>query len=52
MAVAKVQEKAKGRWITEGLAVVKRKGVLAVAETVAEEAKMEQAVGMLVKQKG
>ena len=52
MAGVKAREEAEGCRITEELAAVKRKAVLAVAETVAEEAKTEQAVGMLAKQKG
>ena len=53
MAAAKVQEEAKGRWIAEELvAAARRKAVLAAAETVAEEAKTEQAVGLPAKQKG
>ena len=52
VAAAKVWEEAEGCRITEGLTVVKRKAVLAMAEIVAEEAETEQAVGMPVKQTG
>ena len=53
VAVAKVQEEAEGHRITEGLAAAaKRKAILAVAETAAEEAEMEQVVGLPSKQKG
>ena len=47
--------KAEGRRIVEELVAAvaaKRKAVLAMAETAVEEAKTEQAVGMLAKQKG
>ena len=47
VAAAKVWEEAEGRRIVEGLVAAKRKAVLAVAETAAEEA-----VRMPVKQKG
>ena len=55
MAVVKAWEEAKGCRIADGLAaavVAKRKAVLAMAETAEEEAKMEQAIGLLAKQKG
>ena len=55
MAVAKAREEAEGCRIAEELAAVvmaKRKAILAVAETVVEEAEMEQAIRLLAKQKG
>ena len=57
MAVVKVwEEEAKGRWIAEELmaavAAARRKAVLAMMETVTEEAKTEQAVRFPAKQKG
>ena len=55
MAVAKVWEEAEGCWIVEELAaaaVARCKAILAVPETAAEEGEMEQAVGLLAKQKG
>ena len=55
VAAAKAREEAEGRQIAEELvaaAAAKRKAILATAETVAEEAETEQAVGMPAKQKG
>ena len=52
MAAVKAREEAEDHRIAEELAAVKRKAVLAAAETATEEAETEQAVGMLVKQKG
>ena len=54
MAMAKAREEAKGCWIAKGLvaAVAKCKAFLAAAETVVEEAEMEQAIGLSAKQKG
>ena len=54
MATAKVREEAEGCRIAEELAAAaaKHKAILAAAETVVEEAEMEQAVGLPAKQKG
>ena len=56
MAVAKVwAEEAEECWVTEELtvaAVARCKAILAMVETAAEEAEMEQVVGLPAKQKG
>ena len=55
MAVAKVRAEVEERRATEELkarVAARRKATLAVAETAAEEAEMEQAVRLPAKQKG
>ena len=53
VAAVKAREEAEGHRIIEGLvAVAKCKAVLAVAETVTEEAETEEAIGLPAKQKG